>query len=251
MEEHKTLIIEIPYGGLGDHFFHSHLPRIAKETGVYERVIISERSIFRHPDNRHLVWKLNPFVDGFVDEPGESCNLKILVERLDKANDSGKNLLDEVMFAFNLDDGLRHHEPECYYKPLYKEEFNKVIFDPNFLSWVGEIDKRDMMHFLKREKYNFEAIMKLRTDKALYIPKNKDLFIETPTITDFCDLIFSSKRLYCLTSGTATLASALGKGATVFYGKNQGRAFQHSKLHNYTCVPGRPLKRIRNKFHNS
>ena len=30
--EQKTLIIEIRKGGLGDHLFYSHLPRIAKQT---------------------------------------------------------------------------------------------------------------------------------------------------------------------------------------------------------------------------
>lgn len=29
------LIIEIPYAGMGDHLFHSHLPKIAKENGKY------------------------------------------------------------------------------------------------------------------------------------------------------------------------------------------------------------------------
>ncbi|MCK4823535.1 hypothetical protein KA005_47730, partial [bacterium] len=43
----KTLVIQIPFGGLGDHLFRSHVPRIAKKTGQYDRVYISNHSVFR------------------------------------------------------------------------------------------------------------------------------------------------------------------------------------------------------------
>jgi len=231
----RKLIIEIPYGGLGDHLFHSHLPRIAKETGEYDKVFISKKSLFRHSDNMHIVWELNPYIDGFTDEKGITCNImnitkKIAEKRLEN------NLLDEIMLAYGLDDGKRSHEPENYYKPNYIPEYHKVIFDPNFLSWIGEIDKKDMMAYIKKKKIKFDAIMKIRTNQALYIPKPGDNFIETKTLTDFCNLIFSCKKLYCLTSGTATLAASLGKHAIVFFGENQEYAYQHSKLHNYIKV---------------
>lgn len=63
----KILIIEIPYLGLGDHLFHSHIPRIAKKIGKYDKVYISEFSHHRNPDNKRIVWELNPFVDGFIE----------------------------------------------------------------------------------------------------------------------------------------------------------------------------------------
>ena len=34
----KDLIIKIEYGGLGDHLFFSHIPRIAKEMNSYDKV---------------------------------------------------------------------------------------------------------------------------------------------------------------------------------------------------------------------
>ena len=64
----KSLIIEIKYSGLGDHLFHSHIPRIAKESKIYDKVFISEKSIFGHSDYKKLIWELNPYVDGFTDE---------------------------------------------------------------------------------------------------------------------------------------------------------------------------------------
>lgn len=231
----RKLIIEIPYGGLGDHLFHSHLPRIAKETGKYDKVFISKKSLFRHPDNMYIVWELNPYIDGFTDEKGITYNIKNIIKKITKKR-LKNNLLDEIMLAYGLDDGKRGHEPENYYKPIYNPEYHKVIFDPNFLSWVGEIDKRDMMAYIKRKKIKFDAIMKIRTNQALYIPKAGDDFIETKTLADFCNLIYSCKNLYCLTSGTATLAASLGKPATVFFGENQEAAYQHSKFHNYIKV---------------
>jgi len=225
----NTLIIEIPYAGLGDHLFHSHLPRIAKETGKYSTVYISNKSLFRHNDNKYIVWELNPFIDGFVDETGLKCNLEDALKKVR----TGINLLDEIMLSYELDDDQREHEPEIYYKPVFRPEYDKIIYDPNFLSWVGIVTKQDAMYFFKKNKIEFDAIMKIRTDKNLYIPKTFDLFIETPSLKDFCDLIHSSKKLFCLTSGTATLASSMGKPATVFFGEKQNPGFQHSKIHKY------------------
>jgi len=63
-------VIEVKYGGLGDHLFYSHLPRIAKQTGKYDRVYVSNHSTFRNPEYRKLIWECNPYVDGFCDENG-------------------------------------------------------------------------------------------------------------------------------------------------------------------------------------
>jgi hypothetical protein len=237
----RQLIIEIPYGGLGDHLFHSHLPRIAKETGQYDKVYISGKSLFRHADNKKLVWDVNPHIDGFVEEDGIFCDLKLIVSQVRP----GYNLLDEIMLHYKLDDGQRFHEPEVYYTPNFIDKYNLSVFDPNFLSWVGDVDKKDMMWHLAKHKMKFDAIMKIRTEKCLYVPAQNDVFIDTPTLFDFCDLIHSARQLFCLTSGTATLASALQKPATVFYGKNQEAGFRHSRLHNYILVKTYPIKSLK------
>ena len=52
----KTLIIEIQKGGLGDHLFYSHLPRIAKQTYAFDVVLISNKSQFRNQDYKKLIW---------------------------------------------------------------------------------------------------------------------------------------------------------------------------------------------------
>src|SRR5262249_11671061 len=60
-----VFVIHVAWGGLGDHLFFSHLPRIAKEQG-YREVYVATHSEFRHDDYR-WVWILNPFVDGFAE----------------------------------------------------------------------------------------------------------------------------------------------------------------------------------------
>ena len=245
----KKLVVEIPYAGLGDHLFHSHLPRIAKQTGAYDRVYISEKSSVRNKDYRHIVWERNPFIDGFIDEAGLTCNLKELVEKAQESKT--ENLLDLVMFEFGLEDNKRWHEPEVHYKPKFIEDYNKKVFDPNFISWVGQIDKEDMMRFLKKENIDFEAIMNIRNEKALFIPNGTEDFIETKTISDFCDLIYSASKLFCLTSGTATLAASLNKPATVFYGAGQGSGFRHSKLHTYKKVNRTPVNSLKDSLRST
>lgn len=236
----KTLILEIPYGGLGDHLFHSPIPRIAKEHYNFDKVFISNKSISRHPDNLKLTWEYNPYVDGYTDEPG----IKLSIEQI-TAKEFGLygNLLDHLVKQIWPDFQEQFLEPEIYYQPKFRKEFEQAIFDPNYLSWVGEIEKKSMMNYLAKKKIKLDAIMKIRTDKALYIPNSTTTFVETPTLEDFCDLIYSAEAVYCLTSGTATIAAGLNKAATVFYGENQSHWFRHSKLHNYQLVKNNPIRK--------
>lgn len=241
----KNLIIEIIHTGLGDHLFHSHLPRIAKENG-YEKVYISNLSPVVHPDYKKLVWEYNPYVDGFVDEPGTKVDIGDIVSKINPA--SKTNLLDEVMYAFGLDNQKTFNNPEIYYKPRYREEFNHKIYDPNYLSWIGMCTPEDMMTYIRKTKIQFDAIMKLRKGKVFYIPTGNETFLETPTLEDFCDLIHSCKELHCLTSGTATLAAALNKKAVVYFGEGQPVGYQHSNEHQYQYIKRYFINRIKRKL---
>lgn len=234
MAEANRLVIEIPYGGFGDHLFHSHLPRIAKETERYSSVYISNKSIIRQKDHLKLIWELNPFVDGFVDEAGLTCDLGECV--LLAENSSTHNLLDYVMFKFGLNDHLTYHEPELYYKPKFSTEYKLTIFDPNHHTYVGDFNVKDLYYFLKKKNLEYSAVMKLRGAKSLYIHKESDLEIDAPDVFSFCDVINSSKEIICFTSGTATLAAAMKKKAIVIYGDNVSKGFHHSRYHDYIKI---------------
>jgi hypothetical protein len=219
-------VIKIRYGGLGDHLFYSHLPRIAKETGAADRVYISNLSEYRSADYKELVWAMNPYVDGFVDEDAP-------YPEFDQV-EPGTNLLDRIMLERGLDDGLRHHEPEVYYRPtLLPDYVSAYVYDPNYVSYVGNASAEKITYQLRRD---LRHVIQLQPrEKSLPLTSHPPL-LTTQSFWHYCDIICSCKRFYCLTSGGATLAAALHRPATVFHGAGQNTMFHHSHLHRYCDV---------------
>lgn len=221
----NDLVIHVKYSGLGDHLFYSHLPRIAKETGRYRKVFISTASPFRSQETRRLVWEMNPYVDGFCDE---ICLYPDLSQELD----DGCNLLDQLMMLYDLDDGKRHHEPEVYYRPkLIDYLFGKAVYDPNYISNAGKLTSDQIMKYFRSRNISIDYQMKLR-EKSLPL-NDAGNWLSTGSIEEFCDIIYSCADMYCLVTGTATLASALGKSANVLCGEGISDFFIHSKLNTY------------------
>lgn len=223
----KTLKLQIKYGGLGDHLFYSHIPRIAKEQG-YTKVLISNKSDFRNSDYKEFIWKLNPFIDGFTDEDGQ------YIEDA-SPKDSSENLLDRIMLNLGLDDGKRFHEPELYYQPHIIEEFkDKILYDPNYISNAGFVNAKKVNNFFKKNNIEVNAQLQLRNNS---IPAyNFDFFVSCASFKDFLDTIASVKEIYSLVTGTATLACALGKKAHVFYTPEMPPEFRHSKNNSYISL---------------
>lgn len=221
----KKFIIELKFGGLGDHLFFSHIPRIAKTLYDYDLVYISNKSEIRSDSTKKLVWDLNPYVDGYTDEEGVFFNMDIFNSHM-----SGTNILDKVMLAYGFEDNIRFHEPEIYYEPnLIKEYQSSVIFDPNYISNIGLVSHKKLNLYLS-EFDNLTIMKKInRTVKLM----NDYKTIEAFDIFSYCDIIYSCKSFVCMTSGGATLSAALNKNATVIYGLGQQEFHRHSKLHIY------------------
>jgi hypothetical protein len=223
----KTLIIKIKYGGLGDHLFYSHIPRIAKETKAYDKVYISNQSDFRNKDSKKLVWELNPYVDGFTEEDG------INIEKIEVAEKETANFLDKVMLGFGLDDGQRFHEPEIYYQPKIIEKLRgKITYDPNYISNAGWINFAKIKKYFSKNQIKLDYQLIVIGENAIPV-MDFGAFIKCQSIYDFIDVLFSAEKIYCLVTGTATLAAAIGKKATVFYTKDQNKIFRHSPNNNY------------------
>ena len=154
----------------------------------------------------------------------------------------GENLLDKIMLHFGLDDGERMHEPEIYYTPKFRPEFHKVIFDPNFVSQAS-CDFADILAFFKEMGVKIDAVMGKKPDakngdkqKSCFDYSIDTEFIETPTLGDFCDLIYSAKAIYCFVTGTSSLCAALKKPANVLVGTKEPYIcprYLHSSLHKY------------------
>lgn len=223
----ERLIIKIKHGGLGDHLFYSHIPKIAKESGKYSEVLISNKSDLRNKDYKRLVWELNPYIDGFTDEDG------ISIDNVEITESDEFNLLDKIMLGFGLDDGKRYHEPEIYYKPKNIPELNdKIIYDPNYISNAGLVNGLRVRKYFRKNNIKVDYQLSIRPPHS--IPAFCfDEFIKGNTLWDFLDIVYSAKKVYCLVTGTATLLPALGKTANVFYTKDINIVFRHSKINNY------------------
>ncbi len=218
-------MIELKFGGLGDHLFFSHIPRIAKTIYKYDSVYISNKSEIRSDATKQLIWDLNPYVDGYTDE--ESTFFDFIVFNSPIPN---TNILDKVMLSYGFDDNERFHEPEIYYKPkLIKDYTGLVVFDPNYISNIGLVSYKKLSLFLK--KFNDLVVMK-KINSVVKL-KTKYTVLAASDIFNYCDIIYSSKEFICMTSGGATLSAALNKKAIVIYGLGQQEFHRHSKLHNY------------------
>lgn len=224
----KILVLEIQKGGLGDHLFYSHIPRIAKEIKLYDKVLISNHSLFRHPDYKKIVWELNPYIDGFTNEKGIFHSASEVGEN--------ENLLDKLMLLYGLDDGLRFHEPEIYYQPIINPKYQNIeVYDPNYISYTGDLASGKLIEkWFRKSSIPIAYQMKIFSHRNLKIACTQ--FIETSSLFEFCSLIVSCKRMYCLTTGTATLAAALKIPVTVFYGEGHIKMYRHTNLHDYVYL---------------
>jgi hypothetical protein len=228
-----TFVIKIKFGGLGDHLFYSHLPRIAKEYGGARRVLVSNLSEYRHPDYKRLVWEANPYVDGFCDDDAP------YPEGFGSVPE-GMNLLDYLMIRRGLDDGKRFHEPELHFQPAKIDALaDATIYDPNYVSNVGVFEAQHIDRYFARNR--------IKPDFML-LPRGKGIpaqqygaVLETKNLEHYCSVMISTRRFICLTSGGATLAAALGRPAICLYGEGQLKMFHHSRLHRYINVNPPPL----------
>jgi len=222
----EKFVIKVEYPGLGDHLFHSHLPQVAKTLG-YKKVFVSNLSAFRSTEYRRLIWEPNPFVDGFCDDDVPSLATFQFIP-------AGMNLLDKVMLERNVDDGKRFHEPQLYYQPKIIPELSMAsVYDPNYLSTVGNVSNKELERFLQRSG---GVDFQMRVRGKAYPVQERVTQLDAADVFHYCDIIASCKTFFCLTSGGATLAAALGKPANVFYGCGQLPMFRHSRLHNYIEV---------------
>lgn len=221
-----TFVVKAAYGGLGDHLFYSHLPRIAKQCG-YRRVVVSNRSDFRHADYRRLIWESNPYVDGFTDEDAPSLTLGAVKQ--------GTNLLDAIMRFRGLDDGRLMHEPELHFQPAPEPKVSgATVYDPNFVSYVGEVYAADVDRFLEERGVVPDFMLTVRGKAA---PSSRyGRLLQTTSFEHYCSVIRSADRFICLTSGGATLAASLGKPVEALWGSGQNTMFHHSAMHTYVNV---------------
>jgi hypothetical protein len=223
----KELVLKVFWGGLGDHLLYSPIPRLAKRVHEYDKVWISNHSTYRNPETKKLVWERNPFVDGFTDKDSDYPKFAEVP--------NGFNILDRIAMFYGLsDDGLRFREPEIYYSPKQIDALkDTVIWDPNSINQTGKPSKQQVDRYFTRDKITITHQMRILREDALVL---KDICALSADLERLCDIIKSCHRFFCLTTGVATLAAALGVSATVLFVPGIKSMFHHSKLHTYVDI---------------
>jgi len=198
----NKIIISQPWGGLGDNLQFSTLPKLYSELG-YE-VYISKGNVCRNPEIYDLVWKLNPYIKGEIDEPpnaGECIPLQFVTEQY----------ITNIERSHDLSNGTEIY-PIIYYSPKKLDSLeNTIIYD---ITSISSIYSDEYIHrsFTKifekypnhdRKKVVFKYISNRET------PDFNTNIIEINSIYDYCDILYSCKVYVSLLSGGSVLASAI------------------------------------------
>ena len=223
IETNDTLVIQLPegYDGLGDNLVFSHIPRIAKQSGKFKKVLVSNKNGYKGPGYAELVWGMNPYVDGFTDEPGTYSTIQ-MNRVMDKWNNllPGLNLMDSIMLLHNLDDGSRGNRPECHYTPNTIDELrDSVVIDTGSKTIdFSLIDQEKFRRFLDENGIRPDYVVS--STRSIALPGVKE--ISPSSIQEWADVMYSAKNYVCINSGGYWLSASLGIRSTHIWieGKN-------------------------------
>jgi hypothetical protein len=208
-------VFKIEYGGLGDHLFHTPLPRLLKEAGLADRVYISNTSSVRNIETLQFVWGKNPFLDGFTDLPPTKPN---------PVHTDSLALMNIVASGYGIPDPGYELYPEIYSDLEILTNFNANLYiDLNYTSFVGALTFIDMLRILKKHPHHIIVNPKLYI--RFFYPFRK--FILTTSLNQYASLIASCKEFICLASGGATLAAALRKPSIIYFGHGFPDTIRH------------------------
>lgn len=186
----KKIIIEQPWGGIGDNLQFSTLPELGYKFGV--DVYVSNRNFYRNESIKNLIWDNNPYIKGFTDEPGN------IGEYIDYSPTNNVIMNWEIkLFGEYINDS-----PKLYYKPnLIVDYIDEIVIDSNAVSRP--------INFNNVIENNKNAILLNKTYKDY---KNKI----TNSIFEWIDIIYSAKKVICQYSGPSVILPCYNKGADVY-----------------------------------
>jgi hypothetical protein len=212
----NELILEIKYGGLGDHLFYSALPEKLISLGKFKKIYISTKSQYRFPGIKELVWGGvgdggNPYISGFIDKKGWTHS---------GIRPEAGNFTDGINHFFKTQDyEVSGSSPKIYYRPKFINYYrNKILVDLNVFSNGDLPDPIKIKNYLIKHKIPDLLFVKGRISKSLLkLMDQKNLqFVNLPRkLEDYCDLVWSCRKFICLYSGGNSLAPALNKKAFV------------------------------------
>ncbi len=224
--QNKKLILQVMYGGLGDHLVYSSLPRLLFENyGI--KTYISNKSLYRSPEIRKFIWESNPYVS-FTDEKGWSLQGASVPQNktLDKA----------IQEIFDLEcDGT----PEVFHKSnKVNEVAGETIVDVSFgpsgktaYSYHTEQFAATLVHYLKRNVPDFTLITHDADGYSSEILEDviKKEFnppcLGVATVEELSNVLYSARERYLLFSGGASLAASLSLPSNILCNKKVDQRF--------------------------
>jgi hypothetical protein len=223
------IIIKVEFGGLGDHLFHSPLPRLLKENKYATEVFLSSESSFRSQDIYNFVWKDNPYLDGISSEsPTKIVN----------PNPKVGNIMNIIAACYGVNNIEYEITPEIYSNFKVDNAFkDNSYLDLNYISFVGAFSILDEIEIIKKMKDYI-----LVNPKKYLLPFIGQRYIKTRNFNHYISLVFSCKSFACLTSGGASVSAAFSKSATVFYGFGHPDTNRHS-INNNILIGGKGFLR--------
>jgi len=232
-EKEKRLVIQIPFGGLGDHLAYSSLPELLwEQKGI--RTFISKKSVFRNQAICDFVWGYNPYVS-FTEEKGWFTYEPLRTDL--------PTLDSYFQDLFGLKgDGL----PKVYYRPQSVEALKgKTIVDPSCGAAGkanGYFEQRfyeEYIRYLRKHISDFVLIKhahdhhKTNLERIVEAAFSPEVY-EVNTIEKLADVLFSAKNRYLLHSGACSLCAALRLHAYVLnYLKPAAYISYKFNLHTY------------------
>jgi hypothetical protein len=210
------VILKIEFGGLGDHLFHTPLPRLLKEYGLAKKVYLSYNSAVRNEESLDFVWGTNPYLDGFSSFPATKF------EPI-KTNDI--TLMNIIAAHHGIPELGMELFPEIHKELAVSTQFSANSYiDLNYTSFIGALTPLDKLRIYNL--YHNHLIVNPSQMVRTILPFRK--FIYTSSLIEYATLIKSCKDFVCLASGGATLASALKKHATVYFGHGFPETIKHT-----------------------
>lgn len=206
IKKNKKIVVDLPFGGIGDLLVYSTLPRLLKKTYDID-FYLSERSynIMRHKDAFRIFFELNPYFKG-ISNNGEFFRMQTFeVEKklLTFLSDfDGDNVIEILEKQFGVID---KGKPEIYYKPKLLEEYKNVILvDENLITGKKLGWKFRENSFTKEaEKYCGKG------DKIEYIDPSKQ------NLETYINMLYSCKYFIGTSSGGAAISACFDKPFTV------------------------------------
>lgn len=204
-------ILYIDYGGLGDHLAFSTIPEICDKND-YD-FYISNKTEFRSDGIFKLVWELNPFFKGITDEePNCGHNNYTNLENYDYNLSLQENY--EIKMGFGktiLKQGSKF--PIIYYNPKINDIYSDyILIDLNAVSHLDYNIDIIKNHILSHKDNRFLFLEPTYSKSLIDINILNELDIKIITESDifnYCDIIFSCKKIICLWSGSSVLSATI------------------------------------------